>query len=66
MDPGAVRSSFIALLATISIHAVAARCGVSHSLIYNRYPDLKERIKEFKATQCKRTRMHVLGVEQAT
>lgn len=35
----------------ISIHAVAARCGVSHSLIYNRYPDLKEKIKEIKTTQ---------------
>ncbi|MBR8093138.1 hypothetical protein KDX09_27605 [Burkholderia cenocepacia] len=36
---------------SISIHSVAARCGVSHSLIYNRYPDLKESIKELKATQ---------------
>lgn len=36
---------------SISIHAVAARCGVSHSLIYNRYPDLKEKIKELKTTQ---------------
>jgi AcrR family transcriptional regulator len=33
----------------INISAVAAKCGVSHSLIYNRYPDLKERIKELKA-----------------
>ncbi|MEI6002439.1 TetR/AcrR family transcriptional regulator [Paraburkholderia bengalensis] len=36
---------------SITIHAVAARCGVSHSLIYNRYPDLKEKIKELKTTQ---------------
>lgn len=36
---------------SISISAVAAICGVSHSLIYNRYPDLKERIKEFKRVQ---------------
>ncbi|WP_250478279.1 DUF6262 family protein [Caballeronia sp. INML1] len=36
---------------SISIHAVAARCGVSHSLIYNRYPDLKENIKELKTAQ---------------
>jgi AcrR family transcriptional regulator len=35
----------------ISISAVAAICGVSHSLIYNRYPDLKERIKELKRAQ---------------
>lgn len=35
----------------ISISAVAHRCGVSHSLIYNRYPDLKERIKELKDQQ---------------
>jgi len=35
----------------ISISAVAHRCGVSHSLIFNRYPDLKERIKELKAEQ---------------
>jgi len=33
----------------ITISAVSAKCGVSHSLIYNRYPDLKERIKELKA-----------------
>ena len=36
---------------SISIHSVAEKCGVSHSLIYNRYPDLKERIKDLKATQ---------------
>ncbi|KVC71726.1 TetR/AcrR family transcriptional regulator [Burkholderia ubonensis] len=35
----------------LSIHAVAKRCGVSHSLIYNRYPDIKERIKELKQSQ---------------
>jgi AcrR family transcriptional regulator len=35
----------------LNIHAVAERCGVSHSLIYNRYPDLKERIKGLKAEQ---------------
>lgn len=36
---------------TISIKAVATKIGVSHSLIYNRYPDLKEKIKELKAIQ---------------
>lgn len=35
----------------ISISAVAENCGVSHSLIYNRYPDLKEKIKELKSAQ---------------
>ncbi|MEC4718294.1 DUF6262 family protein [Noviherbaspirillum sp. CPCC 100848] len=35
----------------VSISAVAARTGVSHSLIYNRYPDLKERIKALKVRQ---------------
>ncbi len=35
----------------LSIHAVARRCGVSHSLIYNRYPDLKERIKDLQKSQ---------------
>ncbi len=38
----------------ISINAIASRCGISHSLIYNRYPDLKERIKELKTTQAAR------------
>lgn len=43
-----------AMLATnekINISAVAAKCGVSHALIYNRYPDLTERIKGLKVTQ---------------
>lgn len=35
----------------ISIHSIAEKCGVSHSLIYNRYPDLKEKIKHLKLTQ---------------
>ena len=35
----------------ISIKAVATKSGVSHSLIYNRYPDLKEKIKELKSAQ---------------
>ncbi len=35
----------------LSIHAVAKRCGISHSLIYNRYPDLKEHIKALKKQQ---------------
>jgi AcrR family transcriptional regulator len=38
----------------INIHAVAEKCGVSHSLIYNRYPDIKERIKELKKIQQER------------
>lgn len=41
----------VAAGASISISSVAAKCGVSHSLIYNRYPDLKERIKELKTAQ---------------
>lgn len=36
---------------SISINAVAEKCDVSHSLIYNRYPDLKEKIKELKVSQ---------------
>ncbi len=36
---------------SININAVAEKCGISHSLIYNRYPDLKERIKQLKDTQ---------------
>ncbi|TXT28171.1 MAG: hypothetical protein FD131_3304 [Rhodocyclaceae bacterium] len=36
---------------SISISAVAEKCDVSHSLIYNRYPDLKEKIKELKSGQ---------------
>jgi len=36
---------------SISINAVAAKCGISHSLIYNRYPDLSVKIKELKAGQ---------------
>ena len=35
----------------LNVYAVAERCGVSHSLIYNRYPDLKERIKDLKKEQ---------------
>lgn len=35
----------------LNVYAVAERCGVSHSLIYNRYPDLKERIKDLKREQ---------------
>lgn len=35
----------------LNIHAVAKRCGISHSLIYNRYPDLKEKIKNLGKVQ---------------
>jgi AcrR family transcriptional regulator len=35
----------------LNIHAVAQRCGVSHSLVYSRYPDIKERIEELKQSQ---------------
>lgn len=35
----------------LNIHAVAARCGFSHSLIYNRYPDLGEQIKQLGKAQ---------------
>ena len=52
------RSNFLSAIEQIlaagerlSIHAVARRCGVSHSLIYNRYPDIKERIKELQQSQ---------------
>lgn len=46
-----VLEQMIAAGEDVSISAVAARSGVSHSLIYNRYPDLKERIKELKVRQ---------------
>lgn len=36
---------------SININSVAEKCGISHSLIYNRYPDLKERIKDLKGVQ---------------
>ncbi|MGE5470500.1 MAG: hypothetical protein ACM3X0_06870 [Bacteroidota bacterium] len=39
---------------SININAVAKKCGISHALIYNRYPDLKERIKELKEAQCEK------------
>jgi AcrR family transcriptional regulator len=35
----------------LTISSVAKKCCVSHSLIYNRYPDLKEKIKELGAEQ---------------
>jgi len=35
----------------ITISSVAAKCEVSHSLIYNRYPDLKEWIKDIRKDQ---------------
>lgn len=53
----------LALDEKISIFSVAEKCGVSHSLIYNRYPDLKERIKELKAVQ--RQRIKAANVEVA-
>jgi AcrR family transcriptional regulator len=35
----------------LNIFSVAKKCGLSHSLIYNRYPDIKERIKVLKQSQ---------------
>lgn len=42
----------------LNVYAVAERCGISHSLIYNRYPDLKERIKDLKREQRARADSH--------
>ncbi|HBC3534214.1 DUF6262 family protein [Vibrio parahaemolyticus] len=36
---------------SITISKVAERCGVSHSLIYNRHPDIKEMINNLKKKQ---------------
>lgn len=33
---------------SITISKVAEQCGVSHSLIYNRHPDIKEMINNLK------------------
>lgn len=35
----------------ISIYAVSKRCGISHPLVYNRYPDLGEWIDRLKKAQ---------------
>ncbi|CAK2397413.1 TetR family transcriptional regulator [Vibrio crassostreae] len=35
----------------ITVSAVAKRCGVSHSLIYNNHPDIKDDIKRAKNRQ---------------
>lgn len=35
----------------ITISKVAAKCGISHSLIYNRHPDIKEMINNLKKKQ---------------
>lgn len=35
----------------ITISKVAEKCGVSHSLIYNRHPDIKEMINNLKKKQ---------------
>jgi hypothetical protein len=35
----------------ITIKKVAGKCGVSHSLIYNRHPDIKEMINNLKKKQ---------------
>lgn len=37
----------------ITIKKVADKCGVSHSLIYNRHPDIKEMINNLKKEQKK-------------
>ncbi len=37
----------------ITITNVANKCGVSHSLIYNRHPDIKEMINNLKREQKK-------------
>lgn len=53
---GKVLEEMLAANEKISIYSVAEKCGISHSLIYNRYPDLKERIKELKGVQRERSR----------
>jgi AcrR family transcriptional regulator len=35
----------------ITISKVADKCGISHSLIYNRHPDIKEMINNLKKKQ---------------
>lgn len=35
----------------ITIKKVADKCGISHSLIYNRHPDIKEMINNLKKKQ---------------
>lgn len=35
----------------ITISKVAAQCGISHSFIYNRHPDIKEMINNLKKKQ---------------
>jgi Ni,Fe-hydrogenase I small subunit len=39
----------------ITITKVADKCGVSHSLIYNRHPDIAEMIKKLKKHQKEQT-----------
>ena len=39
----------------ITITNVANKCGVSHSLIYNRHPDIKEMINNLKREQKKKS-----------
>lgn len=53
---GKVIDEMLAANEKISIYSVAEKCGISHSLIYNRYPDLKERIKELKGVQRERSK----------
>lgn len=44
-------NEMIALGVKINASRVAAKVGVSHSLIYNRYPDLRIKIDKLKADQ---------------
>ncbi|CAK1938131.1 TetR family transcriptional regulator [Vibrio crassostreae] len=44
-------SSLIDERVPITVSAVAKRCGVSHSLIYNNHPDIKDAIKKAKNRQ---------------
>jgi Ni,Fe-hydrogenase I small subunit len=39
----------------ITIKKVADKCGISHSLIYNRHPDIKEMINNLKKKQKEQT-----------
>jgi predicted Holliday junction resolvase-like endonuclease len=41
------------ILKNAAISKVAEQCGVSHSLIYNRHPDIKEMINNLKKKQKK-------------
>ncbi|WP_455291912.1 TetR/AcrR family transcriptional regulator [Vibrio parahaemolyticus] len=50
---------------SITISKVAERCGVSHSLIYNRHPDIKEMFNNLKKNQKEPKRTKIVSVHQS-